>query len=124
MVWAVGTHVTIEPASVRRNRALAGRVADVSTPVENRSTWKGPVEYVPIDCSFHDRLESLAVHRTLVPIEVVEDGTATRLDARVIDVYSRDGAEYVKLTARDNSEHEFRLDHLVSVAGVPRPGGP
>ena len=70
--------------------------------------------YIPIDCGFHDEIESLITLRQECWIiyhnaagEVVE-----RHD-RIIDVYTADKAEYLKLT--DNTE--IRLDQLVSVNG-------
>lgn len=78
--------------------------------------------YVPIDCSFHDRLESLAVRRLVVPVAVREAGTTRAFEARIADVFSRDGAEFARLVTEDGSEVEVRLDQLVSVAGVTRPG--
>ena len=73
--------------------------------------------YIPISCSYYDRLEALAVRRTEVEIvyqkhgEDVERTTLGTID----DVYSKGGAEYVRL----NTGEIVRLDTLVSVNGIP-----
>lgn len=76
-------------------------------------------DYVPVDCGFHDELESLATLRQECLIfyhnatgEIVE-----RRD-RIADVYAANKADYIKLT--DGTE--IRMDHLVSVNGKLRPG--
>ena len=80
------------------------------------------MEYSPVDCGFHDRLESLAVQRIRVPVEVSEDGAVHVVEARIADVFSRDGAEYARLVEARGHEREVRLDRINSVAGIPRPG--
>jgi len=68
--------------------------------------------YEPIDCSVHDRLEALAVTR--VPCRVAfltKEGAAREATGRIVDVFTRGGAEYLQL--EDGTE--IRLDRLRSV---------
>ena len=72
-------------------------------------------DYTPIDCSLHDRLESLATLGPVVRIEYVDDsGAVQSTDDRIVDVYARAGVEYLRL-ARGL---EIRLDHLETVDGI------
>ena len=80
------------------------------------------MDYTPIDCGFHDRLESLAVRRAVVRVEVDEGDSVSVLDARIADVYAEDGVEYLRLVSVDEQDRTLRLDQLVSVDGVGRPG--
>lgn len=80
------------------------------------------MDYVPIDCGFHDRLESLAARRMSVPMEITHHGFIRVIEARIADIYSRDGSEYARLVTVDGSEIVVRLDQIVSVASIPRPG--
>jgi Rho-binding antiterminator len=72
-------------------------------------------DYAPIACALHDRLESIATLGATVRIEYVDDGGATqRADDRIVDVYARGGAEYLRLAGG----LEIRLDHLETVDGI------
>jgi Rho-binding antiterminator len=72
-------------------------------------------DYVPISCEFHDILEATATTRKVVRLQFVDDGNSLhRRDDRIVDVYSRAGAEYVTL----GSGETVRLDRLRSVDGV------
>lgn len=75
----------------------------------------GGAAYRPVNCEFHDVLESAAVLHKEVPIvfQAADGATTTRM-ARIKDVYSKDGAEFITL---DNGE-TIRLDALSSVDGV------
>lgn len=73
--------------------------------------------YHPIDCGYHDRLLALATLRR--PCEVVySDGAGEPRAAhdRIEDVFSRGGAEWLRLA--DGTE--VRLDRLLRVDGVER----
>lgn len=73
-------------------------------------------DYVPIDCSLHDRLEALAtLRRTSVIVYEDEAGVDSDVRARVDDVFARDGVEYL----RTDGGMEVRLDRVLSVDGVP-----
>lgn len=70
--------------------------------------------YVPIDCSIHDRLEALAtLRRRSVIAHRTRDGGIARVEARIVDVYTRDGAEWIALEGGE----VLRLDTLVEVDG-------
>ena len=69
-------------------------------------------DYRPIDCSVHDRLEHFAVGRTLLNVRFVSaDGAEQDRDGRIVDLYARDGAEYLRL----DDGTAIRLDHLREV---------
>jgi Rho-binding antiterminator len=79
-----------------------------------------PSEYRPIACGLHDRLEALATTGVVVPIVVrAADGERRILQDRLVDVFARDGEEFVR-TGRGET---IRLDRLESVDGVPFAGG-
>jgi len=70
--------------------------------------------YEPIPCSVHDKLEETAVRRTVAHFVVRDDDGETReLQDRVVDVFPRDGVEYM----RTGEGQEIRLDRLESVNG-------
>lgn len=71
--------------------------------------------YQPIDCEVHDVLESVATTRKLARIELRDDAGATQLvEAKVEDIFAREGVEYVALSTGDT----VRLDRLVTIDGV------
>lgn len=73
--------------------------------------------YVPIDCEFHDVLEAVATLRRVVAIDHLDDeGNRRVVDARIADLFARDGAEYMRLD--DGSL--IRLDKLVSIDDAQR----
>jgi Rho-binding antiterminator len=72
------------------------------------------VTYRPINCEFHDVLESCATLRKAVHIDsVLSNGTNQSRHVVIADLYSRGGAEYLIL---DDGE-TIRLDALLSVDG-------
>ena len=77
--------------------------------------------YVPIDCEFHDVLESLATVRKRARIVFLGPaGDREVRDAVVADVFVRDSAEYLQL----DSGETVRLDRLVEVDGIAVPATP
>ncbi|HET9949844.1 MAG TPA: hypothetical protein VFQ22_13050 [Longimicrobiales bacterium] len=69
-------------------------------------------DYVPIACSLHDELESLAVLREPVQITYVEpDGSEREAHGIVVDVWAQSGAEYLRV--EDGTT--VRLDRLREV---------
>ena len=70
--------------------------------------------YVPINCEFHDLLESLTTTQKPAQIRFRDaQGVEQHRTATVADLYAREGAEYLVL-----SNHEtLRLDQLVQVDG-------
>jgi Rho-binding antiterminator len=71
--------------------------------------------YQPINCEFHDVLETVAVRRTPVGIDYLDDdGVPSRIHSSIVDVYASGGSEYLQLA----SGAILRLDQLVEVDGV------
>jgi Rho-binding antiterminator len=71
--------------------------------------------YAPISCSFHDGLEALATTRKQASIAFRTQSGETQIrDAAIVDLFSRDGAEYVVLSTGET----IRLDRLLAVDGV------
>ena len=69
-------------------------------------------DYEPIACSVHDRLEDFAVRRTELHVRYDDlDGRERSAGGRIVDLYARDGAEYLRL----DSGAEIRLDRLRDV---------
>lgn len=74
--------------------------------------------YVPISCSVHDRLLALATLGESCELTIGPDpDSAERVHGVIVDVYSRDGAEYLQL--RDGTT--FRLDEIQALNGRPVP---
>ena len=72
--------------------------------------------YEPISCTVHDRLLAAATLRQPVDLEIGSPGEApAQVRGVIADVYSRGGAEYLRLV--DGST--FRLDELRSLDGGP-----
>ncbi len=76
--------------------------------------------YVPINCEFHDVLETVAVQRRAVPMVIEEDGAEHALLARIVDITAHDGVETMRL----EDGRIVRLDAIVSVDGVHRDAFP
>lgn len=71
--------------------------------------------YRPVSCDFYDVLESAATLRKPVPIVQQDAGGATTTrTARITNVFSKDGVEYITLDSGEN----IRLDALAAVDGV------
>lgn len=74
--------------------------------------------YRPIDCGVHDELLARAtLGRPAELVYVGEDGVRHSVKDRIVDVFARDRAEYLRLA----SGLEIRLDKLVSLDGTPLP---
>ncbi len=70
-------------------------------------------EYRPIDCGIHDQLEHVAVLRRLCRIRFQgENGGEQIALTRIVDIFARNGEEFVRLESGD----EVRLDRLIEVA--------
>jgi Rho-binding antiterminator len=70
--------------------------------------------YEPVSCDYHDQLEAAAMHRKQVELEFELDGVAQTERGRVEDVYTANGAEFVRF-ASDTGALEIRLDHIISM---------
>ena len=78
-------------------------------------------DYVPINCAFHDRLEDYAIRGSVVPICLIENDTKIEIDARIKDVFAKNGADFAKLELMDGTEKLIRLDRLLTVNGFELP---
>ncbi|HJQ40433.1 MAG TPA: Rho-binding antiterminator [Thermoanaerobaculia bacterium] len=70
--------------------------------------------YEPVSCDYHDQLEAAAMHKTPVELEFDLDGVSQRERGRVEDVYTENGAEFIRF-ATDDGALEIRLDHIISM---------
>jgi Rho-binding antiterminator len=68
--------------------------------------------YRPISCDNHDELEAAAVKRMDVELEFDQKGVRQRERGKITDVYTSDGAEYIKLEKATGTV-EIRLDEIV-----------
>ena len=75
--------------------------------------------YEPVDCGFHDELLDLATFGRMAEIEYRSElGEIRTVQDRIQDVYTRGGAEYLRL--RDGTE--IRLDTLLRVVATKTSG--
>ena len=70
--------------------------------------------YEPVSCDYHDQLEAAAMHKNLVELEFDLEGVTQKERGRVEDVYTADGAEFIRFAA-DGGPLEIRLDHIISM---------
>lgn len=67
--------------------------------------------YDPVSCDWHDELEAAALHKKEVVLELAEGNDRKSERGRVADVFTRDGAEFVRIENGDGSA-EIRLDRI------------
>src|SRR5690625_6467074 len=73
-----------------------------------------PESYEPIDCSFHDRLESWATLRSTTTIRYLDRaGVEVEVRARIADLYTRDGVEYLQTRSEEHTAELQSRGHLV-----------
>jgi transcriptional antiterminator Rof (Rho-off) len=78
-------------------------------------------DYVPIACDLYSELEVLADRRAEVVAESeTAAGALERVRGRLLDLVTRDGAEYLLLGREQAESLSLRLDRLRSLA---RPDG-
>ena len=70
--------------------------------------------YEPVSCDYHDRLEAAAMHRKDVELEFDLEGVTQRGRGKIADVYTADGAEFVKFESQEGPL-DIRLDRIISV---------
>jgi len=70
--------------------------------------------YQPVSCDYHDVLEQAAMHNKRVELEFDLDGVIQREMGTIADVFTSDGAEYVKFDAAGGAM-DIRLDHIISM---------
>ena len=72
-------------------------------------------DYRPISCDLHSEYELLAMHRTPVTVQYLDEaGAEQHFQGIITDLFTRDGAEYMKLEAGDEVR-EVRLDRIERV---------
>ena len=70
--------------------------------------------YEPVSCDYHDQLEEAAMHRKRVELEFELEGVIQKERGTIADVYTSDGAEFVKFEA-SGEQIDIRLDHIISM---------
>ncbi len=73
--------------------------------------------YQPISCDYHDVLEAAAMHKERVEMEFELNGLTQTEVGTVDDVYTANGAEFVKFGAPDGAV-DIRLDQIISMRRV------
>jgi Rho-binding antiterminator len=70
--------------------------------------------YQPVNCEFHDVIETCAtLHKPVSILTKIPDGTRRAIHAIIANVFARDGVEYLKTEC----EELIRLDELLAVDG-------
>jgi Rho-binding antiterminator len=70
--------------------------------------------YEPVSCDYHDQLEAAAMHKQIVELEFDLEGVTQKERGKIEDVYTADGAEFVRFAA-DSGPLEIRLDHIIAL---------
>ena len=70
--------------------------------------------YQPVSCDYHDELEAAAMHKKHVELEFDLEGVTQRERGTISDVYTSDGAEFVKFQS-ERGPLDIRLDKIISV---------
>ena len=71
--------------------------------------------YEPVSCDYHDELEAAAMHKKDVELEFDLEGVTQKGRGKIGDVYTANGAEFVKFVADDGGHLEIRLDQIISM---------
>lgn len=69
--------------------------------------------YEPVSCDYHDQLEAAAMHKSEVELEFDLEGVTQKNRGRIADVYTANGAEFVKFES-ESGPVEIRLDQIIS----------
>ena len=70
--------------------------------------------YEPVSCDYHDQLEEAAMHKKDVELEFDLEGVAQRDRGTIADVFTSQGAEYVRFVS-SRGPLEIRLDRIISM---------
>jgi Rho-binding antiterminator len=70
--------------------------------------------YEPVSCDYHDQLEAAAMHKTPVELEFDLNGVSQKERGMVEDVYTADGAEFIRFSSETGSL-EIRLDRIIGM---------
>jgi Rho-binding antiterminator len=71
--------------------------------------------YEPVSCDYHDQLEEAAMHRKRVELEFELEGVTQRESGTIADVFTSNGAEFVKFESAAGNAVDIRLDHIISL---------
>jgi Rho-binding antiterminator len=71
-------------------------------------------DYLPIDCSLHDRIEDIATGRRTVALRYEDDAGSHDTQDAIVDWVTHDGAEYLRTAAGLS----IRLDRILEIDGV------
>ena len=69
--------------------------------------------YEPVSCDYHDELEAAAMHKSPVEVEFDLNGVPRKEKGRIGDVYTSDGAEFIRFES-EAGPLEIRLDQIIS----------
>jgi Rho-binding antiterminator len=70
--------------------------------------------YEPVTCDYHDELEAAAMHRQAVELEFDLEGVTQREKGTIADVFTANGAEFVKFVA-GAGPIDIRLDRIIGM---------
>ena len=73
--------------------------------------------YEPVSCDYHDQLEAAAMHKQPVELEFELDGVPQKERGTIADVYTQEGAEFVRFQA-GGEPVDIRLDQIISLREV------
>ncbi len=115
--WTIGRANSVYHAAEHSHAALElAEIPPLSAAVRSALyRFLGRDGYSPMDCAVHDLLEDAAVRR--VPLDLTlgwDDGASDVQRARVTDLRTEEGAEYVEL----GSSRLIRLDRILRVEPV------
>lgn len=79
-------------------------------------------KYVPVSCDYHDQLEAAAIHKSEVELHVNGGDGFRTLRGRIEDVFTADGAEYVRFLSAEGAK-KIRLDQIAGFREIGRVGG-
>jgi len=68
--------------------------------------------YIPINCGLHSNYELLAMHRRRVGICWDSASKMEEKTGRVVDVFTHNKAEYLRLLLPSEDTIDIRLDHI------------
>lgn len=71
-------------------------------------------QYRPVSCDYHDELEAAAMHKKRVELEFDLEGVTQYERGTIADVYSSNGAEFVKFVS-ERGALDIRLDQIISM---------
>lgn len=76
------------------------------------------VDYVPVSCVFHERLEFAVLRRRPLALSWSDGQGDYRETIQPLDVATRDGAEWLQVARSDGTTTWVRLDRITAVDGL------